>query len=689
MNAQRPVASHILRSAPTSSARSHLLLLVILLLGAFLRFYRLDAQSLWNDEGNSARLAERPLGLIVEGAAGDIHPPGYYLLLHYWRAPFGQSEFALRSFSVVAGLALLLFTYLLGRRLFGESTGLMAALASAISPFAVYYSQEARMYALLAALAAGSTYFAICLQESAFYERRSAVGNARSAALVLQFAAYGLLTTAGLYTHYVFAFVLLAHNVVFALWWGIARCRSRPSWSALIAWGGVQASALLLYLPWLPLALGATGWSAPGPAYRLGPALLDLLRVLTVGITLPVDQSTLALLLAGVLLLVGMWPTAAGSARASGCDPSIGVVRKDRLIYRRRGLALASLILYLVLPVVLFLALDLYKPAWLKFLVVALSPFHILIALGIESLSTRIPWAPHSVPYASRLLQSGAQAFLLLALTCVTYPSLRNLYVNPAYARDDYRQLVADIQVSRRPGDAIILNAPNQWEVFTYYHADEHVYPAPYRPSVGKVDAFLRPILADHERLFVLYWGDAESDPRKRIESWLAQHAYKAGDRWYGDVRLATYGVASQPGEGDVHFDTLFGEDMRLRGVALEERDPASGDILPVKLFWQAEHAIDQSYKITLQLLDGDRDLVAQVDTVPWDGLAPTTSWQPGDVMVDRYGVPLPPDFPPGRYRLIVAVYHAATGERLPVVFEGRRTADHLPLAEVAVAPDD
>jgi hypothetical protein len=350
-------------------------------------------------------------------------------------------------------------------------------------------------------------------------------------------------------------------------------------------------------------------------------------------------------------------------------------------------LALASLVLYLLLPVVLFLALDLYKPAWLKFLVVALPPFHILIAHGVESLSTLFSRAPRSTHHAARYLRVAVFAVLLLALAVVTYPSLQNLYVNPAYARDDYRQLVADIRAIRRPGDAIILNAPNQWEVFTYYHPDEHVYPAPYQPSAGKVDAFVRPILAEHERLFVLYWGDAESDPRKRIESWLAQHAYKAGDDWYGDVRLATYGVAPLPGEGDLALDARFGEGMRLRGAALLDRTLMPGDILPATLFWEAERAQRQSYKVTLQLLGGQGNLVAQVDTVPRDGLAPTTSWQPGEVVVDRYGVHLPPDLAPGRYSLIVAVYHAATGERLPVVVGGHRTADHLPLADVVASP--
>ena len=71
-----------------------------------LRFYRLDAQSFWNDEGNSARIAERTVDLILEGAAGDIHPPGYYLLLHCWRALVGSERVRPALLLRVAGLVL-------------------------------------------------------------------------------------------------------------------------------------------------------------------------------------------------------------------------------------------------------------------------------------------------------------------------------------------------------------------------------------------------------------------------------------------------------------------------------------------------------------------------------------------------------------------------------------------------------
>ncbi|NTU66012.1 MAG: hypothetical protein HGB05_22055 [Chloroflexi bacterium] len=84
--------------------KSQILLVLVLALAVFLRFYLLDGQSFWNDEGNSARIAERSLQLITEGAAGDIHPPLYYYLLHVWRGLFGASEFALRSLSAMLGV---------------------------------------------------------------------------------------------------------------------------------------------------------------------------------------------------------------------------------------------------------------------------------------------------------------------------------------------------------------------------------------------------------------------------------------------------------------------------------------------------------------------------------------------------------------------------------------------------------
>jgi hypothetical protein len=183
----------------------------------------------------------------------------------------------------------------------------------------------------------------------------------------------------------------------------------------------------------------------------------------------------------------------------------------------------------------------------------------------------------------------------------------------------------------------------------------------------------------------VLYWGDAESDPRRLIETWLAAHTYKASDIWYGRVHLATYGVAPLPEEPAIALDARFGEAIRLSGYALAGDPFAPGDILPVTLFWEALASIPERYKVTVQLLDGAGQLVAQVDTEPSDGLSPTTTWYPGQVLADRYGVPLPADLPSGRYHLIVGLYHTVSGERLPVILDGEPVGDHLSLGSVEV----
>ncbi len=669
---------------------SRILLLVILLLGAVLRVYRLDAQSFWNDEGNSARIAERSINLVIEGAGGDVHPPGYYLLLHLWRAALGQSEFALRFLSVVAGLTLVALTYRLGRRLFDEAIGLIAAFLGAISPFAVYYSQEARMYALLAALSAAST----CVVSGiVLRQERTEGGVPRASRLpvvvsdLLQPVGYVLLGAAGLYTHYAFVFVLAAHNVAFGVWWLVALLRSRLRWRALALWVGAQATALLLYLPWLPRALAAAGWSSAGGTYRLGAALLDVLRVLTVGTTLPLGEAAVALAVAGSLLLLGLvpWKRKHETRRPSEPSPWVTTV---------------TLLITLLVPLALFFGVDLYKPAWLKFLVVILPSYHVLVARGIRRLGGLLSRGLRLVARSSPASSVSSPVFcagVLVVLVALTCPSLRNLYFNPAYFRDDYRQLAADIRAMRRSGDAIILNAPNQWEVFTYYYPDQDVYPAPYRPGVERAEQFLAPILEEHRRVFVLYWGDGESDPRRRIESWLAEHAYKAADRWYGDVRLATYGVCELPHRPHVALDVRFGgshlpatdrcdELIHLRGYAVAASATfGPGDVVPLTLFWEAEGPLEASYKVTVQLLDEEGRLSAQVDTVPGDGLAPTTSWEEGQVVVDRYGVYLPWEIPPGRYWMIVALYHPVSGERLTAVVDGEEMGDHVLLRHVTV----
>ncbi|RME49328.1 MAG: phospholipid carrier-dependent glycosyltransferase, partial [Caldilineae bacterium] len=132
-------------------------ILSILCLSAALRLHNLTYHSLWYDEAVSVRWARSSVARILDVGlklVEDRLPPLYYLLLKGWGALGGFSEFSLRFPSVVAGVLLVAVVYALGRRLFGRGAGLAAALLAALNPFLVWYSQEARMYALSALLGA-------------------------------------------------------------------------------------------------------------------------------------------------------------------------------------------------------------------------------------------------------------------------------------------------------------------------------------------------------------------------------------------------------------------------------------------------------------------------------------------------------------------------------------------------------
>ena len=153
-------------------------------------------------------------------------------------------------------------------------------------------------------------------------------------------------------------------------------------------------------------------------------------------------------------------------------------------------------------------------------------------------------------------------------------------------------------------------------------------------------------------------------------------------------MRLAIYGVAPLPEEPTVALDVHFGESIHLRGYTLAGAAFVPDDVLPVTLFWEAQTHVTERYKVTVQLLDGAGQLVAQHDTEPGDGLVPTNTWQPGQALTDRYGILLPADLPPGHYTLAVALYHIVSGERLAVLCDGESVGDHLLLGEVEIAAE-
>ena len=173
-----------------------LVLGLIVLIGGVLRFYGLDQKSLWLDEMASVRDSES-LASVIRGG----HPPLYFFILYLFRH-MGTNEVILRLPSAIFGVLTIALSYKVGKLFFGTKEGLVGAFLLSISTFHVYYSQEARMYTLLAFLSLLSLFF--------FY--KSITENRKS--LWLGFVLSTLLT---LYTHYFGVFVVFVEIVIFIL----------------------------------------------------------------------------------------------------------------------------------------------------------------------------------------------------------------------------------------------------------------------------------------------------------------------------------------------------------------------------------------------------------------------------------------------------------------------------------------
>ena len=137
-----------------------LALSAILIVGGVLRFYGLSIQSVWSDELASWYFSHTDgAAQVFQRVQEDIHPPGYFLLLHFTQKFIGDSAWALRLPSAIAGWFSIAAIYFLGRRIYSGREGLIAALFLAVFWAPVYYSQEARSYSLLILFSILTTYF--------------------------------------------------------------------------------------------------------------------------------------------------------------------------------------------------------------------------------------------------------------------------------------------------------------------------------------------------------------------------------------------------------------------------------------------------------------------------------------------------------------------------------------------------
>lgn len=603
---------------------------LVLGIGFAVRVHQIGVQSFWNDEGNTYVQSLRTIPEIAFHAGRDIHPPGYYVLIAGWRLLAGESEAAYRLFSAFASLVTLACIIAAGRIIGGRGAagwalGGLATLLLAFNTFSIYYAQEARMYALLALWGAASTVTVLRLIGSPTPRR----------ALV-----HGAITAAGLWTGYAYPFVMLGQGlwVVIVLLAGIggkndglAASDQRPGLRRLIAYTAANLFAIALFAPWLPTAITQiTTWPNTGDPIPAAEAVAVLLRWLAYGITAD-----------GLALAIPLIVITFGFVRVREGTP--GVLR--RLLPLTGAAA----------PLLVFLVMGLFREANLKHVLPAAGMVALSMANGLVNL-----WMLATAPERRRWVLRGAAlaagAWLIVGLAGHLPP----LYADLAYQRDDYRAIVHTIDRTARPGDAIVLNAPNQAEVFGYYdRTGLPVYGLPV--GLGGDDADTRTrlddLIARYNNLFVVYWGADERDPASIVENTLNAVTFEAGDTWYGDVRLARYSIPQPLTIIQQPVDAVFGGLIALDAYALEADTARPGDMLQVRFTWRAITPLTTRYAMFVQLLDENGILAAQRDSEPGGGATLTVDWPADAPITDNHALVLPADLLPGTYTLIAGLY--------------------------------
>ncbi len=131
-----------------------------------------------------------------------------------------------------------------------------------------------------------------------------------------------------------------------------------------------------------------------------------------------------------------------------------------------------------------------------------------------------------------------------------------------------------------------------------------------------------------------------------------------------------------------------LGDRIMLEEATVPKNTFRPEDSVPVTLYWRALQPLDHAYTVFVHLIpQGQTTPTAQDDSEPGNGTNPTTTWEPGEIVIDPHQARVPPGTPAGPYSLRVGMYTAEG--RLPVVDAGETEAqgDSIFIATVEVVP--
>ena len=466
--------SHInsLRDLSIESIRSIIIhsryvqsLIILTVIGLFLRLYNLGFNSLWLDEASTYGFSVKSLPEIWQvTAAGEFNPPLFYWVEHIMLM-FGNNEIILRIIPALLGVLTIPLVYLIGKEFIDRNVGIIAAAAFAVSPFLIYYSQEARAYSMMLFFVATAM---------VFYLKSLKTNDIKNWAL------FGAFSALAFWAHF-YAFTIIAAMFLYAIIIKLPHIKTGIHDLKMIVLGAGVFIVLCFPLILVTIQLFVTR-TASAPTYGI-----QGLGIISETFRQVAGFNDIALFLLFALFVIG--------------------IIQAFLIDKNKGIFLVFLtVLTLVISYILSFRMPM-QPRYLIFL-------SIIFFVGV-AISYRV--------FYSLANHRGVVYGFVIVLILISAPTLMPYY--SGYSKEDWRGFAGVIQQKTNPGDQIIFipgYMSQPFDYFYYSNATDHTFE--FGASSGKELESVYARKGNSTQYYIVTPDIRAANPNGDAEAWLSEH---------------------------------------------------------------------------------------------------------------------------------------------------------------------
>ncbi len=394
--------------------RIYLLLILILIISFFVRIYGLQSENIWSDEAVTIFNSHKSVLHNIKWSLGYGYYPSYHVILSLWEKIFGLKEFNVRFLSLIFGILSVYMIFKIGTFMFNKKVGFYSSIILALSPYNVYYSQEARVYALFVFLSLCSIYFYLKLIQS----------NKNK-----HMVYYVLFTFLMLITHPPAIFILVFQNIHYLFFVK----------KNLKKWVFIQFALFMFFLPLLLRTLsvisGFSGYLTVAP-----PDIVTLLRtfyIFSAGETFRIEA-----LVIGSFISIGFFLLLFSVLLQMAKDIKNKYLNINKTIF---------LLLWLTIPILLLIMQSYVFNSYYfeRYVIVSSIALYILIALSITRFNNRTQ---------------------MIIMTSIIILSLMMLYIEfETNSNGRWKDTADYIKANKNENETVVIHHPNAIYPFAYY----------------------------------------------------------------------------------------------------------------------------------------------------------------------------------------------------------------------------